>query len=36
MFDTVKSGWHILYIEGTQVIISKKYFISFSKDFDFA
>ena len=24
-FDTVKSGWSIVYIEGSQVIISKKY-----------
>ena len=23
-FDTVKSGWSIVYIEGSQVIISKK------------
>ena len=33
-FDTVKSGWSIVYniIEGSQVIISKKYYISFSED----
>ena len=30
-FDTVKSGWSILYIEGSQVIISKKTCISFSE-----
>ena len=29
-FDSVKSGWSIVYIEGSQVIISKKYHISFS------
>ena len=31
-FDTVKSGWSIVYIEGSQVIISEKYCISFSED----
>ena len=31
-FDTVKSGWTIQYIEMSQVIISKKYCISFSED----
>ena len=32
-FDTVKSGWSIVYIEGSQVIISKKkYCISFNED----
>ena len=31
-FETVKSGWSIVYIEGLQVIISPKYCISFSKD----
>ena len=25
-FDTVKSGWSIVYIEGSQVIVSKKYY----------
>ena len=29
-FDTVKSGWSIIYIEVSQVIISKKYCISYS------
>ena len=29
-FDTVRSGWSIVYIEGSQVIISKKY-LSFLK-----
>ena len=28
-FDTVKSGWTIVYIEGSQVIISKKNIIFF-------
>ena len=28
-FDTVKSGWSIVYIEGSQVIISKIFYISF-------
>ena len=31
-FHTFKSGWSIVYIERSQVIISKKYCISFSKD----
>ena len=31
-FDTVMSGWSIVYIKGSQVIISKKYYISFSDD----
>ena len=31
-YDTVKSGWSIVYIEGLQVIISKKYQTSFSED----
>ena len=31
-FDKVKLGWSILYIEGSQDIISKKYCISFSED----
>ena len=31
-FDTVKSGWSIVFIEGAQVIISLKYCISFSED----
>ena len=26
-FDTDKSGWSILCIEGSQVIVSKKYFV---------
>ena len=32
--DIIKSGWleNIVYIEGLQVIISKKYCISFSED----
>ena len=28
----IKSGWFIIYIEGSQVIISKIYLISFSED----
>ena len=31
-FDTVKPGWSIVYIEGSQVVISKKYCISLSED----
>ena len=31
-FDTVKSGWSIICIEGSQVIILNKYCISFSED----
>ena len=33
-FDTVKPGWSIIYIEGSEVIhvISKIYCISFSED----
>ena len=31
-FYTVKSGWSIVYIEGSQVIISKKYCILLSED----
>ena len=31
-FDIVKSVWSIVYIEGSQVIISKKCYISFSGD----
>ena len=31
-FDTVMSGWSIVYIKGSQIIISKKYYISFSED----
>ena len=31
-FDTFKSGWSIVYTEGSQVIISKKYYIPFSED----
>ena len=30
-FDTVKPGWSIVYIEGLQVILCKKY-ISFSEN----
>ena len=30
--DRIKPGWSILYIEGSQVIISKTYYISFSED----
>ena len=35
-FGTVKSGWSIVYIEGSQVLISQKqkYCISFSEDPD--
>ena len=33
-FDTVKSGWFIVYIEGSHVIISKQVsYISFSEDY---
>ena len=28
----IKSGWSIVYIQGSQVIISKKYCVSFSED----
>ena len=28
-FDTVKSGWSIIYIEGLHLIIKKKYMIDF-------
>ena len=31
-FDTVKSGWSIVYIEGSQVIISPKKYMYFSED----
>ena len=31
-FDTVQSGWSIAYIEGSEVILSKIYYISFSED----
>ena len=31
-FGTVESGGSIVYIEGSQVIISKQYYISFSED----
>ena len=31
-FDTVRSRWSIVYVEGPQDIISKKYCISFSLD----
>ena len=31
-FDTVKSGWPIVYIEGPQVIIFKIYYISLKID----
>ena len=31
-FDTVKPGWSIIYIEGSQVIIFPKNYISFSED----
>ena len=31
-FDTVKSGWPIIYIEGSQVINITIYFIPFSED----
>ena len=29
---TIKPGWSIVFIEGPQVIIFKKYFLSFSED----
>ena len=29
---TIKSGWSIVYIEGSLVMISKQYCISFSED----
>ena len=32
MFDMVASGWSIIYTEGSQVIISRKYYISFSEN----
>ena len=32
-FDTVKSGWPIVYIEGSQVIIVKNIFLSLKIDF---
>ena len=32
---TIRSGWSIVYIEGSQVINSNKHFISFSEDFVF-
>ena len=35
-FDTVESGWSIVYIVGSQVIISPKYCISPKIDFVFA
>ena len=28
----IRLGWFIVYIEGSQVIVSKKYLISFSED----
>ena len=31
-FDIVMSGWFITYIEGSHIIISKRYCISFSED----
>ena len=31
-FDAVNSGLYIVYIEGSQVLISKRYYISFSED----
>ena len=34
-FDTVKLGWSIVYIDGSQVIISKKYIICLSLKIDF-
>ena len=33
-YDTVQSVWFIVYIEGLQVIIFKKYYISFVADPD--
>ena len=33
-FDTVKSGWSIVYIEGSQIIISK-YIVCLSLKIDF-
>ena len=32
-FDTVKSGWSIVYFKGSQVIISKNIFLSLKIDF---
>ena len=32
-FDTIKSGWSIVYIEGSEVIISQKYIFSVKIDF---
>ena len=29
---TIKSGWSIVYIEGSPIIISPNYYISFSED----
>ena len=34
-FDTVKSGWSIVHIEGLQVIISLKYYTFLSLKIDF-
>ena len=34
-FDAVKSAWSIIYIEGSQVIFSPKYFIIVSLKVDF-
>ena len=31
-FDMVTSGWSIIYTEGSQAIVSRKYYISFSED----
>ena len=37
MVNTPKSGWFIVYIEGVQVIVSKKYiFLSLKINFVFA
>ena len=33
-FDTAKSGWSIVYIEGSQVEIKKEIYISFSNSAD--
>ena len=35
MFDTVKSGWSIVYIEGIQVIILKRNIVFISLKIDF-
>ena len=34
-FDTVKSGWHFVYIDGSKVIISKSIILILSLKIDF-